>query len=70
MRTFGLIALAGAGIGYMLYRNRNRAMAGMTPPQMVNDPTAHAVMEDTVEDVLEQPHPDTAVTHAFKEAVA
>ena len=75
-RTIGLIALAGAGIGYLLCTDKGRALTHQAGQYLqdqyrnANDAMARRGTEKTIHKALDQPHPDTAVAQAFEEALA
>jgi len=73
MKTLGLIALAAAGVGFLIYTEKGRALTGQAG-QALRDAgdrlRGDAPVERLVHDALERPHPDTAVAHAFEEAGA
>lgn len=76
MRTVGLIALAAAGIGFLFYTEKGRALKGQAM-QGLQDcygrfsemASSRGGVEGMVDRALHEPHPDTAVAHAFEEAV-
>ena len=76
MRALGLIVLAGAGLGFLLCTDRGRRLtrqAGQSLQDGYNrmgESMGQRRVEKMVENVVEQPHPDTAMAHAFEEAVA
>jgi len=86
MRALGLIALAAAGIGFLVYadtgRRLNRGIAGAQQDSAggLGAPEAAGAagmtgqtdedVEEIVEDAIAAPHPATAMAAAFEEAVA
>jgi len=79
MRNLGFIALAaaGAGLGYLLFTGKGRALARQAGDAVTDQYRragealgAPSPVEGMIEEALEQPHPDTAMAGAFQEAVA
>jgi hypothetical protein len=76
-RTLGVIALAAAGIGFLLYTDRGKALKARAGEalqdgyEQIGDAVARRRgVEGMVKKALDQPHPDTAVAAAFEEAAA
>lgn len=77
MRRFGLLALAAAGMGFLLYSERGRQWmsqmgqcASDTYGRLRDSMSGETEVEEIVHQAIEQPHPDTAVARAFENAVA
>lgn len=77
MRALGLIALAAAGVGFLFYTEKGRALKGQAVQglqdcyERFNDMAARrGGVEGMVDRALHEPHPETAVAQAFEEAVA
>ena len=75
MRKLGLLAIAGAGVGFFLCTEQGRTLmrrcgeAIQDGYRRLSDYRAQREVEELVEKAVEQPHPDTAVARAFEEAV-
>jgi hypothetical protein len=77
MRTLGWIALAGAAAGFLMCTRQGQKLMQQagdmsqdtvdTVRGWVNDRTG---VRKVVHEVVDTPHPDTAMAHAFEEAVA
>jgi len=70
MRKFalmGLATLAGAGVGLLMFTQKGRALTAQLRQRMASG--GGEAPRDLVEEVLAQPHPDTAMAQAFEEAV-
>jgi len=81
MRTLGILALVGAGVGFLLGTERGRSCLNQVG-QMLQDGysrmtsrsgsegSAAGELGEVVQGVLEQPHEDTALARAFESATA
>lgn len=76
MKTLGMAALAGIGIALLFGTDRGRQMMGQAkeslqqlPGRFKSEPEG-AAPEKIIQQVLEESHPDTAMAHAFQEAIA
>ena len=71
----GLLALVGAGVGYLMYTRQGRDMINRAGDVVrnakdgFNDYRSRKATEGQITEALERPHPDTAVAHAFEQAV-
>jgi len=72
----GMVALAAAGVGFLLCTDKGRALMRqangrlMDGYQLLSDRfNQEPDVETTISKALEQPHPDTAVAHAFEKAL-
>jgi hypothetical protein len=77
MRAFGLIALAAAGVGFLLYTDKGRALAKQATQAMdegytrlTDSLSSQGGVDQIVHKALDKPHEDTAMASAFDEAVA
>jgi hypothetical protein len=76
MKTLGIAALAGIGIALLFGTERGRQMMGQAKeslqqlPERFKNEAEGAAPEKIIQQVLEEPHPDTAMAMAFQEAVA
>jgi hypothetical protein len=77
MRALGLIALAGAGLGYLLCTENGRRMTQQAGNRMqdaygkmTDYVSTHTGVPKMVREAVDEPHPDTAMATAFEEAVA
>jgi len=76
MKTLGIAALAGIGIALLFGTDRGRQLMGQAReslqqlPERFKDGTGSPAPETIIQQVLEESHPDTAMAHAFQEAVA
>jgi len=77
MRVLGLIALAGAGLGYLMFTDKGKSLTKQAG-QCAQDAYAKVSdamqnrdgsVEKVVHNVLDKPHPDTAMASAFEAAV-
>lgn len=76
MKKLGLAALAGIGIALLFGTERGRQLLGQAreslgelPSRLPGDPEP-AAPEQLIQQVLDEPHPDTAMAHAFQQAIA
>ena len=76
MRTLGLLALAGAGVGFLFYTDAGRRLRGDAARRArdqynaLRDGLASYDSRRTIEKALDEPHPDTQIAQAFEEAAA
>lgn len=77
----GLLATGAAAAGFLLFTDRGKQLTHRAADQVRGgvdrlksfrggDGRGAHDTEEVVQDVLSQPHPDTAVARAFEEAVA
>ena len=80
MRTLGILALVGAGVGFLLGTERGRSCLNQAG-QMLQDGYSRmsgrtgaegvgGEVSELVQGALEQPHEDTALARAFETAAA
>jgi hypothetical protein len=76
MRKLGIAALAGLGIALLFGTDQGRRLMSQAremlpklPEPSLGEPEA-AAPKQLVQEVLEAPHPETAMAHAFQQAVA
>lgn len=76
MKTLGIAALAGIGIALLFGTEKGRGLMGQARDAMTRMPEQITGALDTsspekiIQQVLADEHPDTAMAHAFQEAVA
>jgi len=76
VRSLGWIAAVGAGVGWLLFTDKGRGWTNQAGEYLqsgyrrVRDQLARrSGVETIVRDATEHAHPDTAMAHAFEEAV-
>lgn len=78
MKLFGMIALAAAGVGFLCYTDKGREWMSQGR-EMLTDGYSQATgflkqqsgdVQEIVQNAIHHDLPDTAMAHAFEEAVA
>lgn len=76
MKKLGIAALAGIGIALLFGTSRGRQLMSQARealpklPEQLSSETETPAPEQIIQQVLEEAHPDTAMAHAFQQAVA
>lgn len=76
MRTLGLLAVAGAGVGFLFGTEAGRRLRGDAARfareqyESLTEGLARYDAKRSVDKALDAPHPDTPMAQAFEEAAA